>query len=555
MGWLHPDGVTQNPNPYTPPPDPSPGTTTRLGLHVTADELAVWRSRALGLKPHNFIADGDEYVNSPGDWNRIVGYKDEFMATPTGTYAWLGATHNWPNAIINNNQWPTSKPEGLPPVKGQVGSMEPARDAAFYAMVMGADQVSSPATQISAATRDAIIAKVRDSMLLSVRSQYNDFTNTQRFDDTNFGPAFGYVYPVSQWLGQMAVAYDYCQIAAPSVWSTAEKTEFLTWITSAERWWMATINGRRDIGRISDSTGRALAAGIAAFNGGLGIWLGGGVESTISRKVDNHLPAQAQAVVIPALLCELEDARSGVNPLTQAEIDSRLALIDWFVTNYLTAEFIAAADGTSGGFGSGKRAGAMQFYRGLTDDAPNDGWKYAVEWLARVMTMVDWRARAGDTAFYERSTTEGITVGSLSTAGSVLSDPYFLNPGPKTFRRAAQQISRYIIETGPESYPWRYGHTSIASETQRIDSVSEPTNDHRSQEYEFLHLNLRWRDAKLARIWDRSLTNTPNHGPKPRQGQYLVYNGDRGLFPGTCFMYMYVWEDDPSIWPYPGSPP
>src|SRR5580765_2202666 len=50
---------------------------TRLGLHVTDQELAIWQTRATSGP---YKTAGDVSTNSPGDWTRINGNANTFRA-------------------------------------------------------------------------------------------------------------------------------------------------------------------------------------------------------------------------------------------------------------------------------------------------------------------------------------------------------------------------------------------------------------------------------------------------------------------------------------------
>jgi hypothetical protein len=57
---------------------------TRLGLHVTQEELTIWRQRSVS-GPYRIA--GDVSTNSPGDWTRIAGFAvtnaQSFLNAPT----------------------------------------------------------------------------------------------------------------------------------------------------------------------------------------------------------------------------------------------------------------------------------------------------------------------------------------------------------------------------------------------------------------------------------------------------------------------------------------
>ena len=53
---------------------------TRLGLHVTQEELNIWRQR---MTSGPYKSSGDVSTNSPGDWNRFVSNKNTFLSNPS----------------------------------------------------------------------------------------------------------------------------------------------------------------------------------------------------------------------------------------------------------------------------------------------------------------------------------------------------------------------------------------------------------------------------------------------------------------------------------------
>jgi len=68
------------------------GTNTRLGLHVTSDELAIWQARATS-GPYKSTGDAG-HTYTPGDWDRIVTNKTSFMGSSPylASELWTGYT-------------------------------------------------------------------------------------------------------------------------------------------------------------------------------------------------------------------------------------------------------------------------------------------------------------------------------------------------------------------------------------------------------------------------------------------------------------------------------
>jgi hypothetical protein len=69
---------------------------TRLGIHYSAEELAIWRQRAKATTEIDYATNGDVSIGSPGDWARIKGYADEFLANPNSNL-WQGSTSQGDN--------------------------------------------------------------------------------------------------------------------------------------------------------------------------------------------------------------------------------------------------------------------------------------------------------------------------------------------------------------------------------------------------------------------------------------------------------------------------
>src|SRR5688572_22605706 len=70
--------------------EPQALAQTRLGLHVTQEELTIWRQRAQS-GPYRLA--GDVSTNSPGDWMTIVANAKTFAGNPLMDN-WDGNTNN-----------------------------------------------------------------------------------------------------------------------------------------------------------------------------------------------------------------------------------------------------------------------------------------------------------------------------------------------------------------------------------------------------------------------------------------------------------------------------
>src|SRR5919109_603468 len=94
----------------------SAAAQTRLGLHVTQEELNIWKQRA---QSGPYKSAGDVSANSPGDWTRIVNLKNTFMANPSAD-RWDGTAKLLSNGCVDRNAGYIS-PVALPQSKLSLG--------------------------------------------------------------------------------------------------------------------------------------------------------------------------------------------------------------------------------------------------------------------------------------------------------------------------------------------------------------------------------------------------------------------------------------------------
>lgn len=512
----------------TSPTTTAPAIGQRLGLHVTDAELALWRRRAVRGP---YVQAGDAGVHTPGDWERIVENTENFLEKPD-KYVWEGPTHSWPRPIVGGENWPTGR-RGMPGQRDERGAAESIRDAAFYAMVEGADQ--APGARMDVERRTEILEEVKRAIQAMTDSPQNDFSNRSRYDPQAYGSAFHPMYQIARWLIIVAYAYDYAQVADPTLWTSDEKADFIRWLDDAATWHIPMIEQRRE--GMFDENGALTDEADEAY--GPPLWSGGPRSEWIHARLDNHVPRLAQVPVLAGLLARLEQDRSGVETLSPARIGELLDHGRDSVEAYVKAELIAQAEGAGGGVAT---AGG-NFYR-WGDPPPVNGWKYAVSHLGRNLVLADHLARAGDLEPYTYATTAGTSV----SAGS-LPDDGLTDGGPKTLHGALRQLLRYIDE---DSTPPRYGCRDCSDERHRIDSRDEIHDRHYAQEWEVLHANLFFRDPYVTSIYLRAEPGTPPLPERPIPGQGWAENGADGAFPGVNFMFA-QFEDE--VWPYPTPPP
>lgn len=465
---------------------------TRLGMHVTDQELVIWRERA-AHGPYRRV--GDAMTNSPGDWDRIADNARRFVARPEAC-RWAGPTHGR-GPIVNSSRWPRDL-SGTPPRRG---GPEQLRDAAFFAMV--------------AAPPDAaeIVGLIRRELLWHTDQPALDFSNTRRYDRRRFGRGYNPAYPMSAWLRKLIYAFEYAGIAAPQVWSVDDRRRVLEWVRAAAEWYMPQIEARR--AGMWDRDGALTAA--AERPGGRHarvVWAGGPLTRNIHHRYNNHVNRLAVLV-------------TDVGVLTGDELMKEYGR-RWI------REFLDVCVYPQGAI--------SDFYRWDSGNKGHlQGWKYGMYMIGATMVIADHLARAGDPSGYLHATTGG----TADTAGCVPDDG-ITSGGPKTLLSTARQMMRYIDE---ESRPIRYACSDCEDPLRRISSRDDIRRIQRVDDWFLLQGNVFYRDEYLREIYLRQRPGTPPLPAAPEHSLGWAENGDVGAFPAVNLMFAQM---EGRVWPYPG---
>jgi hypothetical protein len=332
---------------------------TRLGLHVTQEELTIWRQRAMSGP---YKTAGDVSTNSPGDWDQIVSLKNSFMSNPAVDH-WRGYTGT-PCLKVNVNPGGTI---GRTPW-GHVSMVA----ASFYALVMN-----------DAMVRNA----VRTALLNQVAEPGVDFTHGAHWCQNYGGVSADYAWPTIAWLGRLVNAYDYLR----STLSTTDRTTLDTWFLNAAIHW-----SNENSFELRNNYFPNYDAGNYTLNGSAAGWcqeagplthFGGYTTQPVSGAFNNR---RVEVVYLTAAVG------------TMLNNSTLIALATKQVKEYLMFAFFA--DGTP-----------MEFNR--WEDSPTQGWRYATYTVGTLGLVADLRARAGDTELYTYSTSGGLSCGISPTTG------------------------------------------------------------------------------------------------------------------------------------------
>lgn len=328
---------------------PLAAAATRLGLHTTAEELAIWRQRAIS-GPYKSL--GDVSSNSPGDWDRIDLRAEIFRDDPLGGI--------WPG------------PGGSGCVSGAAGHApyEEARwmrDGAFKALIKNDNDLK---------------VKVRDWLLTQQAEPNLDFANRTRWCIDGGQTT---EQPIGEWLTIILHAMDYIEILDPNVFSPGQRTTMRDWFVAWADMFSESIKLNlnamfvdRQNGNYAPTQGPFYDPAIPYMNADRtpGQELSHYAERYNNRKGSGVLGAMSIAVKFNV-------------PSVKAEM--KLYAKEFIMFAVFPLEFMS------------------DFERAVGDGIPDNGWQYACHsFWSGVLGPADMLAREGDPSVYNFTTSAGL---------------------------------------------------------------------------------------------------------------------------------------------------
>ena len=323
---------------------------TRLGLHYTQEELAIWKQRTASGP---YRVKNDFQLNSPGDWQRITSVAKAFLANPF--------SDKYDNCYQGNGCVPID-------IKGTYDPRtvgEHLRDAGFYYLITGDSRYAT-------AVRSGLLAQANDSL--------TNFANSARWCPGGLGdlnPSF----TIAEWLTRLLYGYDYIKATL----SEADKTTLNAWFLSAARYLRSNYDPNLDgmfvnraAGNYSIGQNWMLKKETDPSNGAL-MYYGGPKARLISRQYNNRRVALAAYVGLAGLF--LNDPTL---VLSSKRFFKELIMFGIYPTGYY-----------------------VDFLRGISDKSPDKGYGYAT--LSGMFVFADALARTGDTELYDWTTKGGTT--------------------------------------------------------------------------------------------------------------------------------------------------
>ncbi|MFP5310003.1 MAG: hypothetical protein ACLGIR_10560 [Actinomycetes bacterium] len=455
--------------------------TGRLGLHVTATELAVWRTRA-AAGPYRTA--GDAGTNSPGDWTRVSTNAATFHGSPDAA-VWAGPVDNNPGGCVTGE----ASTRFDPPASARVL----LRDAAFTALVQA---------DVAAAGRvaDGLLAQAREpGVRFADRARW---CLGKRIDDLNPG------FEIAGWMTSLVFAYDYVRITDPTAFSAAEQRELLDWFAGAAEWMTADVDDaleRNFTDRLQRSGAPYTLSSHRASNPSISDepYAGAGPRiGAIARYYNNRRAGMMRFVGVAgqALADAGHAGPSSVRGYTAATYRERAARFvqDWLVYSVYADGFVGDFERTS-------------------SSLPDLGWAYGMQALSPVLTIADTFARAGDDTLYRFTTAAGAHGSEGAPAGEA----------GKSLRWISRTMTGYV-----DGSIERYAPGHAGDPTYRIDGVHAPSDWNGLHDLALVPANATWRDAAISRVTTRAL---PSRVAGP--GAHSPFGGDWGVYPAVLLMF------------------
>ncbi len=348
--------------------------STRLGLHVTQEELNVWQARMTdNVNTINGITFQTVY-NA-----RIKADADSFVAQshPGGDGFWAGYTGSGCAPI-------TVDPGtgGTPFGRGNGAWM---MRSAFNFLLTGNTTYANP---------------VRTELLAQIAAAGTDFSNTSKWCDSTLNDVAP-IIDVVPWLHRLMVSYDYLIAGGYTGFSETEKTNIKNWLVFiASRWSTLQING--GAGKSGPYAGIFSTPQTFSCSGSQCtdlrdlLYVGGPTARLATINVFGNT-----ATIIPTFAMGM-----GIMTNTQSLIDFAANTFRGFVTLGIWND------------------GAISDYRRWVDCSPpcaGSMWGHTGGAINSMISIADMLARTGDTSLYTYSATsqvagEGGSTVSLQTA-------------------------------------------------------------------------------------------------------------------------------------------
>lgn len=345
---------------------------TRLGLHVTQEELDIWRTR-MTLTTQSINGFNYQSIYQ----NRILADANSFRSQPNHNAAgdgfWAGFTGA--GCVVGDDQSVNPGSGGTPWGRGNGAWL---LRAAFNFLLTGDTSYANP---------------IRTLLLSQITQAGTDWANASKWCYQALGG--GNMLEIIPWINRLLVAYDYLLAGGYTGFSAAEKTNIMTWFTNAANLWHNTM--AYDLGNgaypgIWNIPQNLTCVGSQCTTNGWLLYFGGPTERLATRFTFFN-----QLLTAPFL-------NMAVGIMTNNDTLKQRAVA------YTTA-FLKAGIFDNGAVSDFTR------WADCTPPCPGSMWGHTAGALNGLVAVVDMYARAGDTSLYALTGPTQVLAGSGSTVG------------------------------------------------------------------------------------------------------------------------------------------
>ena len=475
---------------------------TRLGLHVTQEELNIWRQRA---QSGPYRVAGDVSTNSPGDWMTIVANAKTFASDPL--------IDNWDGNTNNNGWFVDMRCTGQNQHNGEC----------FPWHSVGSKILHAAFATLVDPTNHNYASQVRTALLNQIARAGTNWNNTTKWP-ANDSVGDGNAFAIANWLTRFAYAYSY--VRSSSVFSASERLAIDTWFSDAGHYWTRNVDY---IVRNSGFTQRNTeydttinVGGKYADSGIVGDGPGGGWPLYYDCAAKQPGPFGGADHETwnnrSATMIRLGAITSHLNGTLPKDAQTKRWAQMWFKEWMTYAVFPNFT---------------LNEYKRYEPFAPTAGWAYSGFAIGSMTTVADTFARAGDLSLYNFSTSSGFVYPSNSAANTqagVL--------GPKTLLKVVQRHASFVNHRSTTSPGWiGTGNGTFCGNPdylfQPLDNIS---GEQRNTDTYYLSGNVFFQDNTYKSAYMRTLAGAPPYPASPAASGY-AWGGEWYTYPAVLFMF------------------
>ena len=496
----------------------------RYGLFVTDAELAEWRSRK-NVGP--FVSDGEDGLNSPGDWDRISNNVSGYQ---TNQYLYWNSSELHTDSVGRVYGNPNNDPYVLSQAD-EYNTSKRIVDIAFYALVESDVNLASDVVDDILAHANEPLLDFTDRSrwgLAGTASEPDEPTAAYggRISDQNPG------FQICEWMNAFVLGFSFIEAleeeTQQTIISSANRATILDWFYGAMDYWhwdteraLETVLNDTGGDRLADPPTYGFRSDMDDLSD---VWMDSslniGQMTTLGRYYNNR---RAQITGMCGLIEQLLRDHDYQLP---TGADPGLSLDEQRNRNKVYMQEVVK-------FGFSISNGWLGDFNRATFNDPHRGMTYSAYNLGGLLIAPEARARAGDMDDYDFVTQDG-----LATSESPGIDKSLQRMVEEFFLYAAAEYDRYI-QDDPNELTENY-KIKMWTDTRRSN------NDLYLAPFIKFVDNLEVGRRVIERNPGGSYTNILEDFSAQNETQ--TWDGAGGAWPATLFLFSYPNQTYPDVY-------